>query len=113
MRHTGVIDREPRGRGVGGKISYKIEDKDDAPFSLVDFSGEEVDTRFNLKKGDRVQFTLVEDPRTKAVRAVGVVPASEFGVVATTKENFGFIRLQSSSDEIFFHQSEVSFPAKI
>jgi len=109
-KQVGIVDRELRGRGrdgFGGKISYKTEERDDAPFSLADFNGEDVDPRFTLRRGDRVQFTLVEDPRTKALRATNIIPQTEVGVVSTTKENFGFIRLQTSSDEIFFHQSEV------
>jgi len=107
-RYTGIVDRELRGRGregYGGKISYSVEEG--GLTSLIDFNGEDVDSRYTLRRGDKVQFSIAEDPRTKAQRASNVVPHTEVGVVCTTKENFGFIKLASSNDEIFFHQSEV------
>jgi len=102
-RHTGTVDRELRGRGregYGGKISYHPEGSEELS-SLIDFNGDDVDARYTLRKGDRVQFGIVEDPRTKNLRATNIVPHTESGVVCTTKENFGFIKLAASQEEIF------------
>eukprot|EP01117_Protostelium_nocturnum_P004597 TRINITY_DN165_c0_g1_i1.p1 TRINITY_DN165_c0_g1~~TRINITY_DN165_c0_g1_i1.p1 ORF type:complete len:1096 (+),score=427.06 TRINITY_DN165_c0_g1_i1:121-3408(+) len=116
VRYTGIVDRELKGRGregFGGKISYKTDDSPAveeggiAGLTLIDFNGEDVDSRYALRRGDKVEFSIAEDARTKAMKATNIVPHTEVGVVSTVKENFGFIKLANSQDEIFFHQSEV------
>jgi len=111
-RHPGIVDRELRGRGhhsetYGGKITFQSPDT--KAMESLPFDAEDVDKRFSLKRGDRVEFSIATNRRNKEKKASNIVLMRETGVVEGIKQSYGFIHCDEKGheDKLFFHEREV------
>eukprot|EP00742_Colponemidia_sp_Colp-10_P002524 GILJ01002697.1.p1 GENE.GILJ01002697.1~~GILJ01002697.1.p1 ORF type:complete len:721 (+),score=120.97 GILJ01002697.1:116-2278(+) len=128
QKFLGVVSREalePRDGDVAdddfGLISIQLRGKtEEAPYDFRDVISDQ-----RLKKGDNVQFELVDtehDFYALAVESAPIVaPESsptnrqseedseipETGVVCSTKDYFGFLKCADRDAEVFFHFSEL------
>lgn len=112
-RYSGIVERELRGRGhhseaYGGKISFT--NPDTKVVEALPFDAEDVDKRFVLKRGDKVEFSIATNRRNKEKKASSIVLMRETGVVEGIKQSYGFIQCDEKAhaeEKLFFHEREV------
>lgn len=136
-RYSGIVERELRGRGIyvvlhllfqghhseayGGKISFT--NPDTKVVEALPFDAEDVDKRFVLKRGDKVEFryllllfhdsyfySIATNRRNKEKKASSIVLMRETGVVEGIKQSYGFIQCDEKAhaeEKLFFHEREV------
>jgi len=118
-RYKGIVDREPRGRGrhtegyYPGKLSCRIDtipgmQPTDDKVIFLEFDPPDVDPRYSIKRNDKVEFSVVEDARTRTKRATNIQPLRETGIITSIKDGIGIISRddKSTEDEVTFYVSE-------
>lgn len=112
-RFSGIVERELRGRGhhsesYGGKITFT--NPETKVIDFLPFDSEDVDKRFSLKRGDKVEFNVSSNKRNKEKKATNIVLMRETGIVEGIKQSYGFIHCDEkghNEDKLFFHEREV------
>jgi len=112
--------RGPHGRRhsdpLAGRIVYEtVKGSIEIPFGDKDQKGD-----YTLDVGDLVEFKIATDRRDKLQRATQITlvldtfkvngEVRETGVIASTKDGFGFIRCAERDARMFFHFSEMLDP---
>jgi len=108
-RYKGTIEKELRGRGqhseaYRGKLSMTQQEGENSV--TLDFGTDDIDNKYTLRRGDKVEFNIAVDNRTKSRRATHIVPSRETGTVTSIRKEFGVISTDSNKD-IFFDLTEV------
>jgi len=109
-RLKGVVDREPRRRNdtFSGRLSYLPQHENAKP-EFVDFDLEDIDKRCFLRLGDKLEFNLAIDKRTKTKKATNIILQREIGKIDSISNRTGLIRCddQTREDKLFFHLQDV------
>lgn len=81
----------------------------------MEFDQSDIDPRFSVKRNDKVEFSIVEDSRTRTKRAHNIHPLKETGILTSIKDGVGNITPDDKSieDEIIFHTSEMEQPNQL
>lgn len=76
---------------------------------FLDFDPSDVDPRFSIKRNDKVEFSVIEDSRTRMKRATNIQPLRETGLITSIKDTIGIISRddKSTEEEVIFYTSEV------
>lgn len=101
---------------LAGRIVYEtVKGPIEIPFGDKDQNGD-----YTLQVGDLVQFKIATDRRDKLQRATQIQVVTdtfkvntedrENGVIASTKDGYGFIRCADRDARMFFHFSEMLEP---
>lgn len=92
VRYYGVVETEARGRtftdNYGGKVNFVGADN---KTESLTYDLDDVDKRFSLRDGDKVEFRIAKSMKTGERRATFITLMRENGVVGPVKNGFGCI----------------------
>jgi len=92
LRYYGVVETDVRSRGpndnFGGNVVFIGADQ---TAETIKFDLDDVDKKFSLRNGDRVEFSIAKSAVTNERRATNVVLMKETGVVGPVRSGYGCI----------------------